>query len=48
MKVYLQEHGGDTIPNRDGASAVASNGHIGQSSACLSTNLVTERVKVVV
>merc|ERR1719391_233151 len=37
----LQEHRGDTIPHRDSASTVASNGHIGQSSAGLSTNLAT-------
>ena len=41
MNVYLQEHRRNAVSNRDSASAVASNGHIGQSSASLCTNLAT-------
>ena len=48
MNVYLQKHRGDTIPNRDGASAVASDGHIGKRSTGLSADLVMEKVKVVI
>ena len=41
VNVHLQEHRRDTVTDRDSASAVASNGHIGQSSASLCTNLAT-------
>ena len=48
VNVYLQEHRRDTVTDRDSASAVASDGHIGKRSTGLSADLVMEKVKVVI
>ena len=48
LKVYLEEHGSNTVPNGDSASTVASDGHIGKRSTGLSADLVMEKVKVVI